>query len=176
MRSSWLCLLGFLASSGYAVDSSTSSDSLQFTTLTGTISVGFSPSSSTASSTSGSGSTQSTSTSTTTTEGSTSTITVLVGGVGLETLSVINGTTTLYPNTTTTTSTTHSTTASSTTTSVQPTNTQPCNGWTEFCERQYGNVTEVAAHNAWFHIAGNAASNQIYGLTTQLNDGIRMRE
>ena len=28
-----------------------------------------------------------------------------------------------------------------------PTNTQPCNGYLEFCERSYSNITYVAAHN-----------------------------
>ena len=64
--------------------------------------------------------------------------------------------------------------ATSTTSSAQPTNTVPCNGWTEFCERAYSNVTMVAAHNSPFIRPGNAASNQALDVTTQLNDGIRM--
>ena len=106
------------------------------------------------------------------TKGSTSYITELVGGVGEVTLTVVNGSTTLYPNTTMTTR----TSSTGTSTSATPTNTQPCNGWPEFCSRKYGNVTEVASHNAAFAIKGNAASNQLYPLTTQLDDGIRMRK
>lgn len=110
---------------------------------------------------------------TTTTSGSTSTITLLLGGgLGVQTLSVINGTSTVYPNSTASAS--SSGTRTSTSTAAQPTNTQPCNGWPEFCERSYGNITQVAAHNAAFAINGNAASNQEYSMTQQLDDGIRM--
>ena len=56
-----------------------------------------------------------------------------------------------------------------------PTSTaQPCNGYTELCSRSYSNVTFVAAHNSPFAEALNPASNQDYGVITQLNDGIRM--
>lgn len=48
-----------------------------------------------------------------------------------------------------------------------------CNGYTEFCNRKYSNVTYVVAHNSPFHIAGNAASNQQYDVGTQLDDGVR---
>ncbi|KAF4313469.1 tat pathway signal sequence [Botryosphaeria dothidea] len=65
-------------------------------------------------------------------------------------------------------------TAAGTSSSAAPTNTQPCNGYTEFCSRKYSNVTEVCAHNSPFTIKNNAASNQNYDVTTQLNDGIRM--
>ncbi|OJD35077.1 tat pathway signal sequence [Diplodia corticola] len=65
-------------------------------------------------------------------------------------------------------------TASETSSSAAPTNTQPCNGYTELCSRKYSNVTEVCAHNSPFTIKNNAASNQNYDVTTQLNDGIRM--
>ncbi|KAF2809636.1 PLC-like phosphodiesterase [Mytilinidion resinicola] len=65
-------------------------------------------------------------------------------------------------------------TATSTTSSVLPTNTQPCNGYPEFCTRKYSNITEVTAHNSPFDVKNNAASNQALGVTTQLNDGIRM--
>lgn len=64
----------------------------------------------------------------------------------------------------------------STLSSAQPTNTQPCNGHTQFCDRKFSNVTMVAAHNSPFVRPGNAASNQVLHVTTQLNDGIRMRE
>lgn len=65
-----------------------------------------------------------------------------------------------------------STTAS--TTAALPTNTQACNGYVEFCDRQYSNITYVAAHNFPFIRANNAARNQELGMLDQLNDGIRM--
>lgn len=49
------------------------------------------------------------------------------------------------------------------------------NGYPEFCNRQYGNITEVCAHNSAFAIPNNAASNQALGIIDQLNDGVRMR-
>lgn len=55
-----------------------------------------------------------------------------------------------------------------------PTNTQPCNGYVEFCTRSYGNITYVAAHNSPFVRENNVASNQNLEVTEQLNDGIRM--
>jgi len=55
-----------------------------------------------------------------------------------------------------------------------PTNTQPCNGYVEFCTRSYGNITYVAAHNSPFVMQNNVAANQNLGVTEQLNDGIRM--
>ncbi|KAF4551786.1 Hypothetical protein D9617_12g036760 [Elsinoe fawcettii] len=106
---------------------------------------------------------------TTTSPGSTSTVTLLLGGgAGIQTLSIINGTSTIYPNTTATAS------QSSTSTGAQPTNTQACNGWPEFCSRKYSNITQVASHNAFYNIKGNAASNQEFSATQQLNDGVRM--
>ncbi|GAB7342185.1 hypothetical protein MBLNU457_g0438t2 [Dothideomycetes sp. NU457] len=107
-------------------------------------------------------------TATTTSRGSTSTITRLVGGVGIETLSVINGTTTIFP------STTASNTRAATSTAPLPVNTQPCNNHVEFCDRKYSNITEVCAHNSAFVKKGNAASNQMYPIPDQLTDGIRM--
>lgn len=65
-------------------------------------------------------------------------------------------------------------TGTSTSSSERPTNTQPCNGYPEFCERSYSNITQIAAHNSPFNIRGNVASNQYFDVTTQLNDGIRM--
>jgi hypothetical protein len=65
-------------------------------------------------------------------------------------------------------------TSTSTSSSAQPTNTTPCNNYPEFCSRQYGNITEVAAHNSPFVKSGNAAANQALDVTTQLNDGIRL--
>ncbi|KAL9620301.1 MAG: hypothetical protein Q9160_005200 [Pyrenula sp. 1 TL-2023] len=64
--------------------------------------------------------------------------------------------------------------STSTSTSAQPSNTQPCNGYPEFCSRKYSNITYVAAHNSPFNRPGNAASNQDLDPITQLNDGIRM--
>lgn len=67
-------------------------------------------------------------------------------------------------------------TASSAAASQTPVvNTQPCNGWPEFCTRKYSNITMVAAHNSPFVRAGNVASNQALDVTTQLDDGVRMR-
>ncbi|KAL7266741.1 hypothetical protein RUND412_010697 [Rhizina undulata] len=57
---------------------------------------------------------------------------------------------------------------------AQPTNTQPCNLYLEFCTRSYGNITFVAAHNSPFVRENNAAANQELDVVTQLNDGIRM--
>lgn len=65
-------------------------------------------------------------------------------------------------------------TASSTSSSATPTNTQPCNNYPEFCSRRYSNITEVCAHNSPFVRKNNVASNQVLGVTQQLNDGIRM--
>jgi hypothetical protein len=48
-----------------------------------------------------------------------------------------------------------------------------CNGYAEFCDRKYSNVTYVVAHNSPFHIAHNAASNQDFDVTTQLDNGVR---
>ncbi|KAL8674972.1 MAG: hypothetical protein Q9168_000676 [Polycauliona sp. 1 TL-2023] len=65
-------------------------------------------------------------------------------------------------------------TSTSTSTSEQPTNTQPCNNYPEFCDRKYSNITQVAAHNSPFVAPSNAASNQALGVVHQLDDGIRM--
>lgn len=72
---------------------------------------------------------------------------------------------------------TSSATESGTATSATPaaTNTQPCNGYVEFCDRSYSNITYVTAHNSPFDRKGNLASNQQYDVTAQLNDGVRMR-
>jgi hypothetical protein len=109
-------------------------------------------------------------------KGSTSVATILVGGGGLVTQSVINGTVTLssHINSTRTSSASGTARGVGTSTSARPTNTQPCNNYPEFCDRQYGNITEVVAHNAAFNIKGNLASNQDRSITVQLNDGIRM--
>ncbi|KAJ5714195.1 uncharacterized protein N7483_011376 [Penicillium malachiteum] len=86
-------------------------------------------------------------------------VTVLVGG---------GGTTTLGSNTT------MNATATSTSTSAIATNTRPCNGYAEYCERSYSNITMVAAHNSPFVRKGNAAANQEFTVKYQLDDGIRM--
>ncbi|KAH8693280.1 PLC-like phosphodiesterase [Talaromyces proteolyticus] len=99
---------------------------------------------------SGTGNVTGTATSTSTSD----TVTVLVGSQG--------------------TSQTSNATGTATATAPTVTNTQPCNGYAEFCSRNYSNVTYVAAHNSPFDRQGNLASNQQYGVTTQLNDGIRM--
>lgn len=67
-----------------------------------------------------------------------------------------------------------SSTSSAASTSTPVINTQPCNGYPEFCSRSYSNITMVAAHNSPFVRPGNAASNQALDVTTQLDDGIRM--
>ncbi|KAF1921963.1 PLC-like phosphodiesterase [Ampelomyces quisqualis] len=57
---------------------------------------------------------------------------------------------------------------------ARPSNTQPCNNYVEFCLRKYSNITEIAAHNSPFTRQNNAARNQEYPVTQQLNDGIRV--
>ncbi|KAH4096352.1 hypothetical protein HBI25_184410 [Parastagonospora nodorum] len=65
--------------------------------------------------------------------------------------------------------------SASATTSVRPrpTNTTPCNGHLEFCQRRFSNISMVVAHNSPFVREHNAASNQVLPVLTQLNDGIR---
>ncbi|KAF9741273.1 hypothetical protein PMIN06_012351 [Paraphaeosphaeria minitans] len=55
----------------------------------------------------------------------------------------------------------------------RPSNTRPCNGHAEFCNRKLSNVTMVVAHNSPFVVPHNAASNQVYPVLNQLEDGIR---
>ncbi|KAA8571508.1 hypothetical protein MFRU_026g01140 [Monilinia fructicola] len=69
---------------------------------------------------------------------------------------------------------TSNSTATSTSSSAVATNTTPCNNYVEFCDRSYGNITEVSAHNSPFVRSGNAAANQQLGVTAQLDDGIRL--
>jgi hypothetical protein len=57
---------------------------------------------------------------------------------------------------------------------ARPSNTQACNNYPEFCTRKYSNITEVAAHNSPFTRENNAARNQEYAVTQQLDDGIRV--
>lgn len=64
--------------------------------------------------------------------------------------------------------------ASATSSAVLPENTLPCNGYPEFCNRQYSNITEVCAHNSAFSVPNNLASNQELDIVQQLDDGIRM--
>ncbi|KAI4167936.1 MAG: hypothetical protein LQ343_006806 [Gyalolechia ehrenbergii] len=66
-------------------------------------------------------------------------------------------------------------TSSRTSTSEQPTNTQPCNNYPEFCTRKYSNITEVAAHNSPFVAPNNAAANQARGVFDQLNGEATLR-
>lgn len=56
----------------------------------------------------------------------------------------------------------------------RPSNTQPCNNYPELCTRKYSNITEVCAHNSPFTRQRNVARNQDYGVTQQLNDGVRV--
>ncbi|KAI0322183.1 PLC-like phosphodiesterase [Amylostereum chailletii] len=49
-----------------------------------------------------------------------------------------------------------------------------CNGSSDLCNRSYGNVTFVGAHDSYAVGVNNAAVNQDYDITQQLNDGIRM--
>jgi len=95
----------------------------------------------------------------TTTSTSSATATVLSGTARTTSL---NGTTTRNSTTTATSS------------SARPTNTVPCNGHPQFCQRKYSNITQVAAHNSPFIRSGSLAANQELDVTTQLNDGIRM--
>ncbi|PYI07405.1 PLC-like phosphodiesterase [Aspergillus sclerotiicarbonarius CBS 121057] len=64
--------------------------------------------------------------------------------------------------------------STSTSTATTPANSQPCNGYTEFCSRQYSNITMVTAHNSPFVKKNNIAANQVYKVKTQLEDGVRM--
>ena len=89
-------------------------------------------------------------------------LTLLVGGGGTTTIgnSSMNATATV--------SATHSPTA--------VINTRPCNNYVEFCQRSYSNITEVGAHNSPFVQKRNAAANQDFTVTYQLDDGIRLRK
>lgn len=71
---------------------------------------------------------------------------------------------------------TETTTTTATFTAIQPEGTfQACNGYPEFCNRRFSNVTMVVAHNSPNVVPHNAASNQAVGVQAQLNDGIRGR-
>jgi hypothetical protein len=64
-------------------------------------------------------------------------------------------------------------TTTTTSATATVTNTRPCNNYPEFCNRKYGNITEVACHNSPFIIANNLAANQQYNVKYQLDDGVR---
>jgi hypothetical protein len=85
-----------------------------------------------------------------------------------------NGDTVLSGSARTTTTSLNGTASHTTSSSARPTNTRPCNGYPELCNRKYSNITHVAAHNSPFVNPNNVASNQALDVTTQLNDGIRM--
>jgi hypothetical protein len=55
----------------------------------------------------------------------------------------------------------------------RPTKTRACNGYPEFCQRKFSNISMVVAHNSPFVKPHNAASNQMYPVLNQLNDGVR---
>ncbi|SLM40953.1 PLC-like phosphodiesterase, TIM beta/alpha-barrel domain [Lasallia pustulata] len=105
------------------------------------------------------GSNASTATSSTTSR----TVTILTGSHGASSTASLNATTAQNVTATQTTS-----------MAPQPTNTQPCNQYPEFCTRKYSNITYVAAHNSPFTNPNNAAANQQLSVTQQLDDGIRM--
>jgi hypothetical protein len=84
-----------------------------------------------------------------------------------------NATTTAESTSTHVTRTTLAGTSTRATESATSNNGAKCNGYNEFCHRKYSNVTYVVAHNSPFHILHSAASNQIFNVTTQLDDGIR---
>ena len=65
-------------------------------------------------------------------------------------------------------------TASSTSTAARATNTVPCNGYPQFCNRKYSNITNVCTHNSAYVVPNNAGSNQKLSILDQLNDGVRM--
>ncbi|RMY66935.1 hypothetical protein D0863_08116 [Hortaea werneckii] len=120
------------------------------------------------SSSTGSGSSTSSSSNTNSNTHSNSTVTTSSGRTTTETITTITG-----GDSSTSTRTTGSAT-SSTSTGPIPSNTVPCNNYPEFCSRQYSNITQICAHNSYFSVKNNAASNQDYDMHTQLDDGIRM--
>ncbi|RMY06495.1 hypothetical protein D0868_05837 [Hortaea werneckii] len=109
-----------------------------------------------------------TSSSSNTNSNSNSTVTTSTGRTTTQTITTLTG-----GDSSTSTRTTGSST-SSTSSAPVPSNTVPCNNYPEFCSRQYSNITQICAHNSAFAIKNNAASNQDYDITTQLDDGIRM--
>ncbi|KAL1676159.1 PLC-like phosphodiesterase [Schizophyllum commune] len=49
-----------------------------------------------------------------------------------------------------------------------------CNGFSELCDKSFGNVSFVGAHDSYAVGTDNLAVNQDYDVTQQLKDGIRM--
>lgn len=49
-----------------------------------------------------------------------------------------------------------------------------CNGHAELCDRSFGSVSFIGAHDSYAIGTNNLAVNQDQNITTQLNDGIRM--
>ncbi|THV07602.1 PLC-like phosphodiesterase [Dendrothele bispora CBS 962.96] len=49
-----------------------------------------------------------------------------------------------------------------------------CNGHSELCDKSYGNVTFIGAHDSYAVGVNNLAVNQDYDVTQQLTDGVRM--
>ncbi|KAH8119888.1 PLC-like phosphodiesterase [Phellopilus nigrolimitatus] len=49
-----------------------------------------------------------------------------------------------------------------------------CNGNSQLCDKSYGNVTFVGAHDSYAVGTNNLAANQDYDVTQQLKDGIRL--
>ncbi|KAI0784988.1 PLC-like phosphodiesterase [Abortiporus biennis] len=49
-----------------------------------------------------------------------------------------------------------------------------CNGHAELCDRSFGNVTFVGAHNSYAVGINDLSTNQDYDVTQQLTDGVRM--
>ncbi|TBU63819.1 PLC-like phosphodiesterase [Dichomitus squalens] len=49
-----------------------------------------------------------------------------------------------------------------------------CNGHAELCDRSFGNVTFVGAHDSYAVGTNSVFVNQDYNITQQLNDGVRM--
>ncbi|KAI0686075.1 PLC-like phosphodiesterase [Cytidiella melzeri] len=49
-----------------------------------------------------------------------------------------------------------------------------CNGFAELCDRNYGNVTFVGAHDSYAVGTNSLSTNQDYDVTQQLTDGIRL--
>jgi hypothetical protein len=49
-----------------------------------------------------------------------------------------------------------------------------CNGHAELCDRSYGNISFVGAHDSYAVGVNNLATNQDYDLTQQLTDGVRL--
>lgn len=49
---------------------------------------------------------------------------------------------------------------------------QQCNGYSEFCNKPYNELTYVLTHNSYAYTA-NAAANQQCSITSQLADGVR---